>query len=170
MDTHIHMNAGGWVAHQRLSMGGSPQPSWRWVDTSETTHRDHSEPRCKHLFKSPYPVYQHNLWLLVQKGTETPHGACERCSSFIRVWACMCGPAKAGVPDCGERIRSLECKTLLDPSATFGAKIPCPYLSLMGHDPIGSPFRMLTSFAPHHSVCLKPLHSLTVGPKLACLG
>lgn len=34
----------------------------------------------------------------------------------------MCGPEWAGVPDCGERIRSLECKTLLDPGATFGAK------------------------------------------------
>lgn len=31
-------------------------------------------------------------------------------------------------------------KTLLDPGATFqGLKSACPYLSLMGHDPIGTP-------------------------------
>lgn len=48
---------------------------------------------------------------------------------FMCVWACVCGAAKAGVPVCRERIRSLECKTLLDPMATFEAKSPahiCP--------------------------------------------
>ena len=40
----------------------------------------------------------------------------------VCVWACMYGAVKAGVPNWRERIRSLECKTLLDPSVTFYAK------------------------------------------------
>lgn len=37
-------------------------------------------------------------------------------------------------------LRVWNAKTLLDPGATFqGPKSPCPYLFLMGHDPIGTP-------------------------------
>lgn len=69
----------------------------------------------------------------------------------------------------GRGIRSLECKTLLDPGATFEAKSLahiCPSWVMIQ---LVAPFRMLTSHASHHSVCLKHLYLLTVGPKLACL-
>lgn len=74
------------------------------------------------LFSSLYPIYQHNPFV-GEKGKETARCTCS-C-----VWACMWGPVRAGVPDCKERIRSLECKTLLDPGVTFEAKSPahiCP--------------------------------------------
>lgn len=49
------------------------------------------------------------------------HSIFERCV-FLFMWGWMCWTVKASVPDSRERIRGLECKTLLDPGATFEAK------------------------------------------------
>lgn len=64
------------------------------------------------------------------------------CVGQLRVWS---GQAAAG------GLEVWNAKTLLDPGATFqGPKSHCPYLSLMGHDPIGTPPYPPTSH-PHPS-------------------
>lgn len=120
---------------------------------------EHIESKSLHLISSTCPC---TVFVL------SPQHMCAHTHAWVYGNTCV-ELEKTSVPDSRERIKGLECKTLLDPTSTFEAKSPCPYLSFMGHDPIGRLFRMLTSRAPCHSVCSKCLYSLTMGPNLAFL-
>lgn len=71
-------------------------------------------------FKSLYPIAHHNLCLAAH--THRRLTAERELYIFMCVRACTRRAVKAGVPDGRERIRRLECKTLLDLSVTFEAK------------------------------------------------
>lgn len=123
-----------------LSMGETQWPGRRWVDkwkVRELSREGTRSPRflyIRHRAGGLLGARRHTfiLSLFIQSITTTcarwRKGHRDSAQSmwevhmFMCVWACICGAAKAGVPDCRERIRSLECKTLLDPSATFEAK------------------------------------------------
>lgn len=113
VDIYTSMKSGGWVTltnyphprhsgvsawgklHGPVGCGWRSETSENWVERAPKVHafstwgrRSTWSQDARIYFKSLYPIYHHNLCLLVRRGTETQHRACERCTCLS-----VCGHA-----------------------------------------------------------------------------
>lgn len=153
-----------------LSMGETRWPSRRWEDKWKVRELsgDSTQSQCFlqtwrwTFILSPFIQSFSTTCVWMYKGHSDSKQS-ESCRHLCVCGQCMCRAAKASVPDCRERIRRLECKTLLDLGATFETK------SLAHICPSWVMIQLVTPLECWPlihlvSACLKHLHSLMLGP------